>query len=134
MSLTIAVWVIAISLLLSVFAIFVFLLNLERDLTRTLSQVDETLKKVQQNLDVISNELTKTLKNTTDITSETKSLIKNINTLTSFNMLLQPFTSNVSNKNTISRIINIAKILFGVVEGYNFYKKFLGGSYERKQG
>ncbi len=132
MALTIAVWIIAISLLVSIFAIIVFLFNMQRDLTKTLTQVDITLKELQKNVNVLSEEFQKTLKNTTDITSETKSLVKNINLLTSFNALLQPFFPKTEQSTLLSRLINIAKIGFGIFQGYNFYKKFIGGKNERE--
>jgi len=48
MSLTIAVWVIAISLLFGAAAIIVFLLNFQRDITKTLTQIEITLKTVEK--------------------------------------------------------------------------------------
>jgi len=65
MSLTIAVWVIAISLLFGAVVIVVFLLNFQRDITKTLTQIEGTLKTVEKNISTLSEEANKTLKNTT---------------------------------------------------------------------
>ncbi|BAL80497.1 DUF948 domain-containing protein [Caldisericum exile] len=132
MSLTIAVWIIAISLLLGVAGTFIFLLNFQRDITKTLTEVEITLKTLQKNIDAISYELEKTLKNTTGITEETKNLIRNINTITSLNAIFTPLTQIGSQKDIISRILNIGKIALGVVQGYNLYKKLTGGKNERE--
>lgn len=133
MSLTIAVWVIAVSVVLGVVAALVFLLNFQRDITKTLTELEITLKSVNKNINLLSEELHKTLKNTTGITEETKNLIRNINTITSLNAILQPISSFGGQKDFFSKIINIGKIALGVVQGYNLYKKFIGGKNEREQ-
>ncbi|MGC8575758.1 MAG: DUF948 domain-containing protein [Caldisericum sp.] len=133
MSLTIAVWIIAISLLLGVAGTFIFLLNFQRDLTRTLTEVEMTLKTIERNIDMLSEELKKTLRNTTGITQETKSLIRNINMITTLNGFLQPLAQIGKQQSFLNQILNIGKIALGVIQGYNMYKKFLGGRNEREQ-
>ncbi|MCI4463555.1 MAG: DUF948 domain-containing protein [Caldisericum sp.] len=133
MSLTVAVWIIAITLLLGVAGTFIFLLGFQRDITRTLTEVEMTLKTVEKNIDMLSEELHKTLKNTTGITEETKNLIKNVNTITSLNAIFQPLTQIGGQKDFVSKIISIGKIAMGIVQGYNLYKNFIGGKNERRE-
>lgn len=133
MSLTIAVWIIAISLLLGIVGTFVFLINFQRDISKTLTQIEITLKTVERNVDLLSQELHKTLQNTTGITHETKNLIKNINTITSFNAMLQPLMQFSNTKDSFSKILNIGKFALGIIQGYSMIKKMLGGKNEREQ-
>ena len=130
MSLTIAVWVIAISLLFGAAAIIVFLLNFQRDITKTLTQIETTLKTVEKNLDTLSEEARKTLTNTTSITDEAKSLVRNLNTILSFNAIIRPFFNKSESKNMFGRILNLARIGLGVFQGYNFIKQFRGSKNE----
>ena len=130
MSLTIAVWVIAISLLFGAAAIIVFLLNFQRDITKTLTQIETTLKTVEKNLDTLSEEARKTLTNTTSITDEAKSLVRNLNTILSFNAIITPFFNKSESKNMFGRILNFARIGLGVFQGYNFIKQFRGSKNE----
>ncbi|MBP8612661.1 MAG: DUF948 domain-containing protein [Candidatus Atribacteria bacterium] len=130
MSLTIAVWVIAISLLFGAAAIIVFLLNFQRDITKTLTQIEITLKTVEKNLDTLSEEARKTLKNTTGITDEAKSLVRNLNTVLSFNAIISPLSNKSETKNIFGRILNLARIGLGVFQGYNFIKQFRGSKNE----
>lgn len=135
MALTIAVWIIALTLLLGVAGTFVFLLNFQRDISKTLTQIDITLKAVEGNVNTLSEELHKTLKNTTGVTEETKKLVRNVNTITTLNAILSPLTQIQSKTNTgnLTKILNIGKIIFGIIQGYNLYKKFIGGKNERRE-
>ncbi len=132
MSLTIAVWVIAISLLFGTAAIIVFLLNFQRDITKTLTQIEGTLKTVEKNVSTLSEEANKTLKNTTGITGEAKKLVRDLDTVLSFNAIFSMLSPRTSSRNIFTRLLSIARIGLGVVEGYNFYKKFAGGKNEQK--
>ncbi len=136
LALTIALWVIAFEGLLAIVFMLVFLVNMKRDLTKTLENTQSLLKTLETKISLISDELDNTLKNTTEITSQAKKSVKKVDTVLTILGgvgILLPLLS-LSRKDSekgykLSKLASLGSFLFAVRRGFNLYRQ-----YARKEG
>jgi uncharacterized protein YoxC len=131
-ALTIAVWILVIEVSIGLIAIIIFLMNIRKEIKRTLDDTHKLINNLDEKVDLLGNELHSTLKNSSEITANLKNTVKKANNTLSIINGIAPFAAifiasrrtNGSNKTVLGKVIKIGRYVMAAYQGFLIFRKY----------